>query len=180
MSKQNVPFAAADISALARSLRGQLATLDHPPSHLEMLNLLARAAGFANFQALRADADAQGRLSTQPPPDAADHARVEKVLRHFDKDGLMLRWPGKTSHQELCIWVIWSRLPAGERLSESEINAFIKDGHAFGDHALLRRTLVDMGMLARTPDGRIYRRIEKQPGPDVLALLKALALRTEA
>ena len=181
MSKQLIPFATSDISTLARSLREQLGQLEHPPTHVEMLNLLAKATGHANFQHLRADAAAKGRLTAEPADGAlVDHARVEKVLRHFDTEGRMIRWPGRTNHQDLCLWVIWSRIPADERLSEREINQFITDAHSFGDYAILRRSLVDAAMLTRTPDGRIYRRIEKQPPPDALALLSAIAARSVA
>lgn len=181
MSKQFIPFATPDISTLARSLRQQLARLEHAPTHVEMLNLLAKANGHANFQHLRAEAQAQGRLAAEPsaePP--IDHARIEKVLRHFDAQGRMVRWPGKTNHQTLCLWVIWSRIPADQRFSEREINQFIIDAHLFGDHAILRRSLVDAHMLARTPDGKLYRRIEKKPDPDALALLAAIAQRVTA
>ena len=180
MSKFYVPFAVADLSALARSLREQLGRLDHAPSHVEMLNMLARANGHANFQHLRADAQSHERLSAETPKPRADHARVEKVIRHFDAAGRMVRWPGKTNHQELCLWVIWSRIPAAERLSEGELNRHIIDAHLFGDHAILRRSLVDAGLLARTPDGRIYRRIEQVPPADALALLTAIAQRVAA
>jgi hypothetical protein len=181
MSKQLIPFATSDISTLARSLREQMATLDHTPSHLDLLNMLARAGGHANFQHLRADAAAQGRLTAEPADTPlVDHARVEKVIRHFDEAGRMIRWPGKTNHQTLCLWIIWSRIPADTRLSEREINAFINDGHTFGDHAILRRSLVDAAMLARTPDGRIYRRVEKAPDADAAALLAAISKRIAA
>ena len=180
MPKTFVPFAAADITTLARSLRDQLTRLDHAPSHVEMLNMLARANGHANFQHLRADAAAQSRLTTSRPDEPIDHARIEKVIRHFDAVGTMIRWPSKTNHQTLCLWVIWSRIPAEQRFSEREINQFIIDAHSFGDHALLRRSMVDARMLARTPDGRLYWRIEKKPDPDALALLAAVAQRAKA
>jgi hypothetical protein len=177
MSKLHVPFATSDISTLARSLREQLGRLGHTPSHVEMLNMLARANGHANFQHLRADAQAQARLSTVPPQERVDHARVEKVLRHFDDAGVMIRWPSKTNHQTLCLWVIWSRIPAEQDLSEGDVNRIIADSHSFGDHAILRRSLVDARMLTRTPDGRLYRRVEKRPDPDALALLAGIAPR---
>lgn len=180
MSKQVIPFTSTDISSLARSLREQLGRLEHPPSHVQMLNMLARAGGHANFQHLSADAQAQSTLATETMAEPVDHARIEKVLRHFDKAGTMIRWPGRTNHQTLCLWAIWSRIPTGQPFSESEINQFIINGHSFGDHALLRRSMVDARMLARTPDGRLYRRIEKKPDPDALALLAALAGRASA
>lgn len=177
MSRQIIPFATPDLSAFAKSLREQLTGLERLPSHVELLNMLARAGGHANFQALRADAAAQDRLTTEPAAAPVDHARIEKVVRHFDSAGRMVRWPGRTSHQDLCLWVIWSRIPAEQRFSEREINQFIIDGHTFGDHAILRRSLVDMQMLARTPDGKLYRRIEKKPDADAAALLAAIAQR---
>ena len=177
MPKLHVPFAAPDMSALARSLREQLGRLDHTPGHVEMLNMLARANGHANFQHLRADTQAQARLSTEVVTEPVDHLRVEKVLRHFDDAGIMIRWPSRTNHQTLCLWVIWSRIPAEQRFSEREINQFIIDAHSFGDHALLRRSMVDAHLLTRTKDGRLYRRIEKKPDPDALALLTAVAQR---
>ena len=173
MSKTLVPFAVPDLSPLAKSLRSQLATLDHQPTHVEMLNLLAKAGGYSNFQSLRADV----RAEVAP---ATPWERIEKLLRHFDTAGRMQRWPGKTSHQDLCLWVIWSRIPSERDFSEREINAFIQAGHSFGDHALLRRSLVDLKMLARTPDGRVYRRVEKQPDADAAALIAAIAPRLPA
>ena len=173
MSKQLIAFAHPDLSALAKSLRSQLTALDHKPTHVEMLNLLARANGHANFQHLRAN------FVPDTIP-AFDQSRVDKVIRHFDAQGRMIRWPAKTNHQDLCLWVIWSRIPAAERLSEKELNEHIIAAHLFGDHAILRRSLVDAGLLARTPDGRIYRRIEQLPPADATALLQAISARVSA
>jgi len=172
MTKQLIPFATNDISALSRTLREQLAQLEHAPSHVEMLNILARAGGHKNFQHLRADAERQQAPQTPALPTLSE--RVEKVIRHFDAQGVMQRWPGKTNHQDLCLWAIWARIPAAEDFSEREINGFIIAAHSFGDHALLRRSLVDAHMLGRTPGGRSYTRIEKQPDADAIALLAAL------
>lgn len=174
------PFATPDISALALSLRQGLAALDRAPSHVEMLNLLARATGHANFQHLSADAQARSRLNAEPIQPNIDHARVERVMRHFDADGVMIRWPARTNHQDLCLWGIWRRIPAEQDLSERELNLFIIAAHSFGDHAILRRSLVDARMLARTTDGRTYRRIEKMPPPDAIALLAAISQKRAA
>src|ERR1700761_8999997 len=60
MTRTAVPYAAPDLSALARSLERALA--DHQithgrlPGHVEMMNLLARGAGKRNLQELQADA----------------------------------------------------------------------------------------------------------------------------
>lgn len=103
--------------------------------------------------------------------------RVKKALRYFDATGQMQSWPAKQSQQALCLWAIWCAIPPGERFDEAEINRFITEAHTFGDHAILRRSLVDAGMLARTPEGRLYRRIEVTPDTEASALLDALDAR---
>lgn len=172
MSKQLVPLALPDLSAFAKSLRKSLIALDHAPTHVELLNLLAKSAGHQNYQALRANLIP----GSQTP---AHNERVDKVIRNFDAAGRMQRWPSKTSHQDLCLWIIWSRIPPDTRFTEREVSEIIINAHAFGDHALLRRSLVDMKMLARTPDGKVYQRLEKQPDPDAIALMEAIAPRFE-
>jgi hypothetical protein len=175
MSRTTVPFSVQDISALARALRGQLGGCDHTPSHLEMLNLLARAAGHRNFQSLRAQAEAQGQLqraAEAAPP--ADFVLVKRAAGHFDAQGRLKSWPAKASLQEPCLWVIWSKLPPREPLTESALSARIRAAHLFGDHALLRRELCDRGLVKRTADGREYRRVERRPPADAIALIHHL------
>jgi len=178
MSRNLQPFTAGDISAFARSLRQQLAGVQYPPGHLQLLNMLARAAGHRNYQSYRAQLAAQRRLDTAPPPPApVDYVQLQRLARHFDDAGRLSRWPSKFSFQEPCLWVVWSQLPAREPFTEDQLNQHLRDRHTFGDHALLRRELCDHGLVARTPDGREYRRIERQPGPDALALIRHLSAR---
>lgn len=175
MSRTPIPFHADDVSALSRSLTSALSEMDHVPGHVEMLNLLSRAVGFRNFQSLRASAEAGQRLmSPAPTPAAVDFALVSRLRRYFDGDGRLCRWPSKFSHQEPCVWMVWSRLPARQVMTERQVNDHIKAAEAIGDHVLLRRELVNYGLLQRTPDGREYRRIERQPPAAVRALLGVL------
>jgi len=181
MTRTVFPFAATDVSALARALGRELEAEDRKLGHVQLLNLLARAGGFRNFQHFRAQFGAEARL--QRPPEAApvvDHQRVERAARHFDEAGSLLRWPSKASHVELCLWVLWSRVPAGQVLTEKQFNALLIEQHGFGDHALLRRALCDHGLMSRTTDGRAYRRIEQRPPPAALALIRVLAPRRTA
>lgn len=172
MSRTTLQLAVPDLSSFAKSLRSQLAGLDHPPGHVEMLNVCARAAGYRNYQHLKASKAAAPSMPTGP---AVNRERVEKVLRHFDTEGRMLRWPSKASHAELCLWVLWSRLPPGTTYSEREISDLLADSHDFGDNALLRRAMVDARLVARTRDGRDYHRIEQKPPAELRPLLEQLA-----
>jgi hypothetical protein len=166
----------ADLSGFARSLRTTLNALEHRPSHAEMLNLLTKAAGYRNFQHFRADTE--GRAPT-PVPDAPvlDRRRVEKVARHFDGKGRMVTWPSRTRQQELCAWLLWTRVPAGRVFTERQFSDFLNDWHLFGDAAILRRMMVEMGLVSRTQDGREYIRIEQEPPAELGALLTRLGLR---
>jgi hypothetical protein len=177
MSRTLLPFHSDDISALARSLKGQLANCESQPSHLELLNMLVRANGYRNFQHYRAQLAARDLLESRPlapEPEPVDFVRIKRLLRMFDPEGKLIRWPSKHSQQELCLWVIWSKLPARHVFTEKEINLQLNDNHLFGDHPLLRRWLCDYGMMSRTRDGREYRRVEKRPPAEALELIRQL------
>jgi hypothetical protein len=179
MSRDAIPFAVGDISALAQSLKTQLDGAKGKPGHVLLLNMLARGAGFRNFQHLRASAEAEQRLAAPPPPaEPVDQAKLEKLARYFDRDGRLIRWPGKDSHRGTCLWVLWSHIEAKRVYREQEINALLRAHHLFGDHALLRRELFDRAMVTRTPDGREYRRIEARPPAEALALIRLAAARS--
>jgi hypothetical protein len=172
MSRLALPLEVADLSAFARSLRDQLDKLDHNPSHVELLNMLCRAAGLRNYQHFRADAEARQRLAAaREVKPAPNHQLVEKVARHFDEEGRLLRWPAKAHHLDLCLWALWARIPSGRVLTEREISSLLNRWHVFGDHAVLRRALFEAGLVDRTQDGRRYRRIEQKPPVELSALL---------
>jgi hypothetical protein len=172
MSRLALPFEVADLSAFAKALRAQLQAIGHLPSHVELLNLVSQSAGYRNYQHFRATAAAADRLAEPEPLIPVDHDLVEKVARHFDADGGLVRWPGRTKQQELCLWVFWSRIPAETSFTEREISDLLNDWHHFGDHALLRRSLYEYRLVQRTVDGRDYRRIEQKPPAELGALLR--------
>ena len=181
MSRTAIPLRVDDLSPFAKTLRQSLSQHEGTPTHVELLNLIAKAAGFANYQHLRTDAEAADRLraAAEPGP-RADLNQVEKVVRYFDKDGVLTSWPSRLALQTLSQWVFWSRIPRGEVFTEREISDLIRDWHAFGDHPLIRRAMVDAKMLERTVDGREYRRIERAPPAELEPLLAHLEARAAA
>ncbi|MEL6840249.1 MAG: DUF2087 domain-containing protein [Pseudomonadota bacterium] len=152
-----------DISTFTKTLRASLHGQKTVPSHAKMLSLVAKAAGYANYQHLKATTPTE----KQPRP----NKRFERAWRAFDAGGVMTRWPKQTHVQGLCLWVFWARLPAKTDMTESDVNAILKAGHSFGDHALLRRSLIDHRLVTRTKDGKTYRRIEQAPPPDAAVLI---------
>jgi hypothetical protein len=175
MTRTPIAYASADISALARSLREQLIALGELPSHVRMLNMLAKAGGYRNFQHLKAEGEARPAAVAPTPQELVDEVRVARVAGAFGAASELLRWPAKTSHQELCMWALWARYPAGAVMHEREISAWLNEHHAFGDAALLRRTLITMGLMTRTQDGREYRRVEQKPPAELKPLLAKIA-----
>lgn len=146
MSKTLLPLRSPDISEFARTLRNQIAKSEQSPSHLELLNMLARSAGFRNFQHLRAQSEACAKLETPDPSPAVDYVEVKNLLRFFDARERLLQWPAKASQRTPCLWVVWARIPARRPLTEDQLNRLLKTEHMFSDPALLRRELFDHHM----------------------------------
>ena len=182
MARTILPMDVADLSAFAKTLRNEISRLDHKPSHVEMLNLLCRAAGFRNYQHFRVQGHGQRRAAPIAPPNTptpeqervADEVRVMRTLRVFDSDGRIIRWPTKRSQQEICLWFLWSKIPPQRVFNEREISAFLDALHLFADAALLRRDLFDLGLVTRKRDGSDYRLIERKPPPELRLLLSRL------
>lgn len=177
MPRSILSMEVADLSSFAKSVREQIGRLDRKPTHLEMLNLLSRAGGFRNFQhfrASRADA-APGEPVAGDAFPAPDEGRVLKSARLFDSECRLVQWPGRRSQQELCLWYLWSRIPAGRSFSEREFSSILNELHLFGDAAMLRRDMFGLGLVRRNRDGSDYQRIERKPPPELPLLLRAVS-----
>ena len=181
MSREALSFAVPDLSAFARSLGRALAerTEPKPPTHVELLNLIARAAGHRNLQALRASLAAPvaplADEDRSPPLPLSANAR--KALRQFDSRDCLVRWPSKYSIQRLALWVLWTRFDSRRLYSEKEVNAVLKAANGFDDHVTLRRELVDHHLLARKSDCSEYRKLPARPDAETRAMLKAWRAR---
>jgi hypothetical protein len=204
MTRTVVPYTAPDLSALARLLERALA--DHQithgrlPGHVEMMNLLARGAGKRNLQELQAELarnaspagatppagsdlwfDAPELLDPVTTPVAAAPAeltdRAARTLKCFDFSGRLTRWPPKLSQQTLAMWVLWTRFDARRVYTEAEVNHVLKAWHVYGDHATLRRELIDHRLMTRKDDCSEYRKLVQRPDEEAQGLLRALRKR---
>ncbi|NBT32366.1 MAG: DUF2087 domain-containing protein [Rhodobacteraceae bacterium] len=170
MTRSITPLYIPDLSVFAKTLRADLLAADAVPGHLTLLGMLAKAAGYQNYQHL---------IAAQPAP-PPEPPKIDRALRVFDSAGRMKHWPSGTKLQGLCLWVFWSRLPPRAEMTERQVNEVLQNGNLFGDHVLLRRSLIDHRMVERTRDGRIYTRIEQAPPPEALALIRAVAASTDS
>lgn len=180
MSRTTHAFSAPDLSALAKTLKRELEERAELPGHVELLNMLTRAVGFRNYQHFKASRAAEQRLANPPVVEAepaVDFRRVELTARCFAGTDVLVRWPGKFNQQQLALWVLWSFLPAGVEMPEKAVNDVLMRHNGFADHVLIRRELVNMGLLTRTRDCRLYRRMEKRPPPEARALIRLVSSR---
>jgi len=180
MSRQAIPLLAEDISLFARALARQLQREQEPPSHLSLMNMLARAAGFRNFQHLRAAHRAAERPAAPAVAETVDHRLVERTLHQFDATGRLRQWPSRRTIQELSLWALWARLPVDTALRERDVNRLLRAEHLFDDPALLRRTMFNLGLVTRNRDGSDYRRREQRPPAEARALIRMLEERRVA
>ena len=189
-----IPFAVADISALAKSLRAAFDGVDASPTQVQMLNWLAKAAGHQNYQSLRAQASSVPSLivvasdiaetartakpatgkATKSESESVLSAHAAKALTQFDTDGKLTRWPHKFAVQRVAMWGLWIRFDAKRRYTEKEVNSVLNAWHLFGDHATLRRELINMALLARKPDCSVYWKNAHKPSDEIQAFLRAL------
>ncbi len=165
MSRDVIPLTIHDLSQFARRLHAGLET---PPSHLELLGQIARAAGYRNYQHLRAQ--------SVPTPEV-DRQLLVRALREFDAQARLRRFPSRNRMQMLCLWPIWARLPAREPMNERQISLRIDTLCAFRDAAQIRRSMIEARLLSRTIDGAVYLRREQAPPPEARALISQLSAR---
>jgi hypothetical protein len=132
-------------------------------------------------QALKAAAATRAAVAPAPrwhgPRDPALSTAADRVLRLFDAQGRLARWPAKRREQVLALWCLWMPFDGKRRYSEREVNEVINAHHDFGDHCLLRRELVEIDLLVRTPGGEQYRKVAARPDEETVALLRAVRQR---
>lgn len=183
----SIPFTAPSISALAKSLCEHIAAAEAAPSHVQMLNWLARGAGHRNYQAFRAAAVVAAPPATTPAkaatPEAASvalGAHATKALMQFDDAGRLVRWPSKFAVQRFAMWALWMRFDASRVYTEREVNTLLNAWATFGDPVTLRRELVNMKLLARKSDCSAYWKEPVRPDDEVRTMLHELRVRFAA
>ena len=117
-TREIIPLVSADVSVFCKNLRAYLVTagVAPMPSHLAMLNHIARSAGFRNYQALKAKPLAADHLmapanpafappapAITPPRDSTLTAIARRALSQFDTSGKLMRWPSQYAVQQIAL-----------------------------------------------------------------------------
>ncbi len=78
------------------------------------------------------------------------------IERFLDSTGKIMQLPQKQAIKRELLKYLASKFEEGSIYSEREVNEICNEWHTFGDHFLLRRELVDHGLLCRKQDGSQY------------------------
>jgi hypothetical protein len=122
---------------------------------LEQGGLLAAAGGelIANGSAFKEAIREYGGSPAEEPLDT-DPGRAA-VLRAFVRDGRIVQMPAARGKRRVLLEHIVSTFEPGVRYPEREVDATLRAWH--DDYAMLRRYLIDEGLMAR--DAGVYWRI---------------------
>ena len=171
MTREAIPMMVPDVNAFARRLRDELGKTDASPGHQRLLNLVARAGGYRNFQQLKATHGAE--VAEEP----VDGRLVNKVLARFDDDGRLNGWSARRKIRQYCLWALWAQVPPRTDFSEREISDLFHTMMTFRDAAQIRRSLLEDRLLERERDGSRYRRVEARPDSTARAIIRTVTAR---
>lgn len=94
---------------------------------------------------------------------------MNRIIMFLDETGKIKQLPAKAERRAQVLQYLAEQFVLGCDYTEKEVNALITQWHTFGDYFLLRRELVDCGLLCRTSNGSRYWRseasIQKLPAP---------------
>ena len=75
---------------------------------------------------------------------------------HFDETGRLKQYPSRKPVRELVLRRIAQRFASGRDYSEKEVNQIIREQIVFSDIEMIRRELIEHGILSRERDGSRY------------------------
>ena len=82
--------------------------------------------------------------------------RTDEIVLRFLEKGKIRQLPVKTAYKRYVMEYLVSKFETGKDYTEAEVNAVIDEWHTFGDCFILRRELIDAGLLKRLPNGSKY------------------------
>ncbi|MEA5141990.1 MAG: DUF2087 domain-containing protein [Oscillibacter sp.] len=86
--------------------------------------------------------------------------QIIKVKQFLDSSGKITQLPQKQKARQAVLEYLTGKFVLGRMYSEREVNGICSQWHTFGDYFLLRRELVDHGLLCRERDGSRYWRAQ--------------------
>jgi hypothetical protein len=87
----------------------------------------------------------------------------DALVNFMDEDGRLTAWPRKYSRKLVAAQYLAGHFAPGRIYTEAQVNDILEDWHTFNDAAVLRRFLIDLGILQREKDGSRYW-LDQKPG----------------
>jgi hypothetical protein len=115
-----------------------------------LLFLLRRLLSSDNVQSTSMRQQAETRLKQV-------HATTSPLLHPLlDESGRITRWSSKLKEQQAMMEYLVSKFEIEHSYSEKEVNVLLQQWYLDADWVLIRRSMVDAGLLNRTRDGSRY------------------------
>jgi len=77
--------------------------------------------------------------------------------RFIDNQGKVTVWPAKQLNKLIILDYLITKFKPDKDYTEKEVNEILNAWHTFGDWAILRRALIDIGYMSRENGGYRYR-----------------------
>lgn len=81
---------------------------------------------------------------------------TSSIAPFVDESGRITQLPAKQSTRTTVLLHLAEKFEVNRNYSEKEVNAICQQWHTFHDYFVLRRGLVDTGLLVREQDGSRY------------------------
>jgi len=81
---------------------------------------------------------------------------MTKIDHFLDEKGRIKQLPSKSNLRQEAFAYLSGKFEAERKYTEKEVNQIVTDWSTIGDYFLLRRGLIEYGMMSRTPDGSQY------------------------
>lgn len=78
------------------------------------------------------------------------------AMNYLNKEGKIKCWPAKQDGKAAVAIHLGRKFDIGRFYTEKDVNRIVEENHTFGDYFLLRREMIERGVMRRTPDGARY------------------------
>lgn len=93
-------------------------------------------------------------------------AKTIRIDQFLDDAGRITQFPQKHSVRYALLTYLATKFDVGVDYTERQVNEICGTWHTFGDYFMLRRALVDNGLLDRARNGSRYWRMAANPSED--------------
>ncbi len=88
--------------------------------------------------------------------DRPDRDETEMIVKRFLDGEKIKQIPVKETYKYYVLEYLASKFEPGKEYTEKQVNVIIDEWHTFGDYFVLRRELIDSGLMKRLPNGSKY------------------------